>query len=141
MTGAEPIEVTLDKYCINLFLGIARLDSTIEKQMLLWESANANANDTLFINKIAGILEKYGMHTPMELLINLPSKHMGKTMIKKAINKYWYTKYNEEKSTKTTIRHLEIQKEPIGTPHNIWNCVKKTKIRYTKSRSKSETGY
>jgi hypothetical protein len=22
--------------------------------MLLWESANANANDTLFINKIAG---------------------------------------------------------------------------------------
>jgi hypothetical protein len=45
------------------------------------ESANANANDTLFINKIAGILEKYGMHTPMELLINPPSKHMGKTMI------------------------------------------------------------
>ena len=27
------------------------------------------------------------------------------------------------KSTKTTIRHLEIQKD-IGTPHNIWNCVK-----------------
>ena len=80
---------------------------------------HAHANDTLFINKIAGILEKYGMYTPMELLINPPSKHMGKTMIKKAINEYWYTKYNEEKSTKTTIRHLEIQKEPIGTPHNI----------------------
>jgi hypothetical protein len=53
----------------------------------------------------------------------------------KAINEYWY-----KKSTKTTIRHLEIQKEPIGTSHNIWNCVKQTKIRYTKSRSKSETG-
>jgi hypothetical protein len=39
-----------------------------------------------------------------------------------------YTKYNEEKSTKTTIRHLEIQKEPIGTPHNIWNCVKNKKL-------------
>ena len=65
------------------------------------------------------------MHTPMELLISPPSKHMGKTMIKKAIHEYWYKKYNEEKSTKTTIRHLEIQKEPaIGTPHNIWNCVK-----------------
>jgi mevalonate kinase len=50
----------------------------------------------------------------MELLINPPSKHMGKTMIKKAINEYWYTKYNEEKSTKTTIRHLEIQKEPVS---------------------------
>jgi hypothetical protein len=125
LTGAEPIEVTLDKYCINLFCGNARLDSTIEKQMLPWESANAKTNDALFINKRAGILEKYGMHTPMELLINPPSKHMGKTMIKKAINEYWYKKYNEEKSTKTTIRHLEIQKEPIGTPHNIWNCVKK----------------
>ena len=136
LTGAEPIEVTLDKYCINLFFGIARLNSTIEKQMLLWESANANANDTLFINKIAGILEKYGMHTPMELLINPPSKHMGKTMIKKAINEYWYTKYNEEKSTKTTIRHLEIQKEPIGTPHNIWNCVKNQKLDIQKAEVK-----
>jgi hypothetical protein len=76
LTGAEPIEVTLDKYCINLFFGIARLDSTIEKQMLLWESANANANDTLFINKIAGILEKYGMHTPMELLRNLGTTYV-----------------------------------------------------------------
>ena len=82
LTGAEPIEVTLDKYCINLFFGISRLDSTIEKQMLLWESPYANANDTLFINKIAGILEKYGMHTPMKLLINPPSKHMGETMIR-----------------------------------------------------------
>jgi hypothetical protein len=54
LTGAEPIEVTLDKYCINFFFLIARLDSTIEKHMLLWESANANANDTLFISKIAG---------------------------------------------------------------------------------------
>jgi hypothetical protein len=59
-------------------------------------------------------IAKYGMHTPMELLINPPSKHMGKTMIKKAINEYWYKKYNEEKSTKTTIRHLEIQQEPLG---------------------------
>jgi hypothetical protein len=57
--------------------------------------SNANANDTLFINKIAGILEKYRMHTPMELLINLPSKHMGKTMIKKAINEYWYKKFQK----------------------------------------------
>ena len=64
--------------------------------MLLSESANANANDTLFINTIAGILEKYGMHMPMELLINPPSKHMGKTMIKKAINEYRCKKYNEE---------------------------------------------
>ena len=49
LTGAEPIEVTLDKYCINLFFGIARLDSTIEKQMLLWESVwNAYANGTSY---------------------------------------------------------------------------------------------
>ena len=51
------------------------------------------------------------------------------------------TKRTMRKSTKTTIRHLEIQKEPIGTPHTIWKCVKKSKIRYTKGRSKSETGY
>jgi hypothetical protein len=57
-------------------------------------------------------------------------------MIKKAINEYWYKKYNEEKSTKTTIRHLEIQKEPIGTPHNIWNCVKNQKLDIQKAEVK-----
>jgi hypothetical protein len=40
---------------------------------------------------------------------------MGKPMIKKAINEYWYTMYNEEKSAKTIIRHLEMQKEPISS--------------------------
>jgi hypothetical protein len=104
--------------------------------MLLWESANANANDTLFINEIAGIIEKYGMHTPMEFRINPPSKHMEKTMIKKAINEYWYKTYNEEKSTKTIIRHLEMQKELIGTPHNIWNCITNHKSDIQKAEVK-----
>ena len=104
--------------------------------MLLWESANANANDTLFINKIAGIPGKYGMHMPMELPINPPSNHMEKTMIKEAINEYWYKKYNEEKSTKTIIRHLEMQKEPIGTSHNIWNCIKNKKSDIQKAEVK-----
>jgi hypothetical protein len=49
LTGAEPIEVTLDKYCINLFFGIVRLDSTIEKQMLLWEVFSGEATNTNFI--------------------------------------------------------------------------------------------
>ena len=40
------------------------------------------------------------------------------------------------KSTKTTIRHLEIQKEPIGTPHNIWNCVKNQKLDIQKAEVK-----
>jgi hypothetical protein len=77
----------------------------------------------------------------MELLISPPSKHMGKTMIKEAINEYWYKKYIEEKSTKTTIRHLEIQKEHIGTPHNIWNCVTNRKSDTQKAEVKGETGY
>jgi hypothetical protein len=85
------------------------------------------------------------MHTPMELLINPPSKHMGKTMIKKAINEYWYKKYNnellckkynEERSTKTIIRHLEMQKEAIGTPHNRWNCIKNKKSDIQKAEEK-----
>jgi hypothetical protein len=46
------------------------------------------------------------------------------------------TKRTMRKSTKTTIRHLEIQKEPRGTPHTIWKCVKKQKSDIQKAEVK-----
>lgn len=40
--GAEPIEATYDDLCQNLLYGIARLDTAIEKQVVLWEMQNAH---------------------------------------------------------------------------------------------------
>jgi hypothetical protein len=39
--------------------------------------------------------------------------------MKKAINSFWDDKWTNEKQIKSTLEYLEIQKNPIGTPHNI----------------------
>lgn len=79
----------------------------------------------LFVNNVAHILEKYQLPCPYEIMQNPPSKNIWKSIVKEAVNNYWYEKYCAEKVTNTTMRHLEIQQEPIGTPHNIWNIYKK----------------
>jgi hypothetical protein len=70
----------------------------------------------------------------MELLINPPSKHMGETMIKKAINEYWYSKYNEEKSTKTTIRHLAFALAFADSHSNICFSIVESSLAIPKNK-------
>jgi hypothetical protein len=47
--------------------------------------------------------------------------------MKKAINSFWYDKWTNYKQTKSTLEYLEIQQNPIGTPHNILRSVKNRK--------------
>jgi hypothetical protein len=54
--------------------------------------------------------------------------------MKKDINSFWYDKWTNEKQIKSTLEYLEIQQNPIGTPHNILRSVKNRK--YTDYRTK-----
>jgi hypothetical protein len=53
--------------------------------------------------------------------------------MKKAINNFWYDKWTNEKQAKST---LEIQQNPIGTPHNILRSVKNRKYDIQKAEIK-----
>ena len=61
--------------------------------------------------------------------------------MKKAINSFWYDKWTNEKQIKSTLEYLEIQQNPIGTPHNILRSVKngtrtiRTKYHHAKAAS------
>ena len=48
LIGAEPIETTLDKNAMILFTTLARLVSSIEKEILIWEMENSKEEDKLF---------------------------------------------------------------------------------------------
>jgi hypothetical protein len=45
-----------------------------------------------------------------------------------SINSFWYDKWTNEKKIKSTLEYLEIQQNPIGTPHNILRSVKNRKF-------------
>jgi hypothetical protein len=44
--------------------------------------------------------------------------------MKKAINSFWYDKWTNVKQIKLTLEYLEIQLNPIGTPHNTLRSMK-----------------
>ena len=56
--------------------------------------------------------------------------------MKKAINSFWYDKWTNEKQIKSTLTFLEIQQNPIGTPHNISRSVKNRKYDIQKAEIK-----
>jgi hypothetical protein len=56
--------------------------------------------------------------------------------MKKAINSFWYDKWTNEKQIKSTLEYLEIQQNPIGTPHNILRSVKNRKYDIQKAEIK-----
>jgi hypothetical protein len=53
--------------------------------------------------------------------------------MKKTINSFWYDKWTNEKQIKSTLEYLEIQQNPIGTPHNILRSVKNRKYDIQKA--------
>ena len=56
LIGAEPIETTLDKNAMILFTTLARLDSSIQKDILIWEMENSKEEDRFFICRIRKII-------------------------------------------------------------------------------------
>jgi hypothetical protein len=75
--------------------------------------------DKLFICRIRKTLQKYNLPSPEEILEHPPKKQQWKNAMKKDINSFWYDKWTNEKQIKSTLEYLEIQQNPIGTPHNI----------------------
>jgi hypothetical protein len=72
------------------------------------------------VNKIIAFLSSVvSIASPEEILENPPKKQQWKNAMKKAINSFWYDKWTNEKQIKSTLEYLEIQQNPIGTPHNI----------------------
>ena len=136
LIGAEPIETTLDKNAMILFTTLARLDSSIEKDILIWEMENSKEEDRLFICRIRKTLQKYNLPSPEEIIENPPKKQQWKNAMKKAINSFWYDKWTNEKQIKSTLEYLEIQQNPIGTPHNILRSVKNRKYDIQKAEIK-----
>ena len=87
LIGAEPIETMLDKNAMILFTTLDRLDSSIEKDILIWEMENSKEEDKLFICRIRKTLQKYNLPSPEEILEN---PQQWKNEMKKAINSFWY---------------------------------------------------
>ena len=77
LLGTEPVETTLDKNILAMFLTIARLNGSIEKQILEWEITLGSSFQNSFICRVQHIIAKYNL-PPTELLLANPPTKYGK---------------------------------------------------------------
>ncbi|VDI58631.1 Hypothetical predicted protein [Mytilus galloprovincialis] len=107
---------------LALYLSISCLDGSIERKILEWELEISSNFDNSFICRINKILLKYQLPKAEEIMEHPPSKYIWKKQLKTSINEYWSSIWTKECNTKSTLKHLSLQKDLINNPHNIMKC-------------------
>lgn len=66
-----------------------------------------------------------------------PIKHKWEQkQLKVAIDQHWSLIWTEECRTKSTLKYLSVQNNPINNPHIIWKCVKNNQYHIKKAEIK-----
>ena len=123
MIGAKPIEAHIDIARLTLLGNIARQPGSIEHQIAQRQLAIKDDHSKSWFIKVKELLRKYDLPSPYELLKSPPTKAAWKNLTTTAINTYWETKWHDDHSEKTSLKHLNIKACRIGTPHHIWSTL------------------
>ena len=123
LLGVEPLESVIDRNRLSLFMNIARLQGSVEHEVLFRQISMATIDSKSLVACIKNILKKYNLPDIRTLFNNPPSKQNWKKMIQSALDSFWYNAWIMNQRTKTTLKHLKIQQNPHRKPHNIWKSV------------------
>ncbi|VDI59356.1 Hypothetical predicted protein [Mytilus galloprovincialis] len=137
MLGVEPIQATVDRLVLTFFGGIIQDSASIEFMIIERQLCMSPPNSNNFINRLKEILDKYGLPKAQEIMNSKPTKEIWKRTVKKAINMHWEKQWLVEKENKTTMQYLDINQQPIGKPHQIWQLVPNTTIEVKKAEIKA----
>ncbi|KAK3092357.1 hypothetical protein FSP39_001859 [Pinctada imbricata] len=105
---------------LNFFISLARQTDSKEHQIIRRQLAVKDENSTSFTITVRKTLQKYQLPDAYSLIEKTPTKSQWKKMIKEATNNIYTAKITEEIKTKSTMKYLGIQKQPLDNPHPIY---------------------
>ena len=83
------------------------------------------------------MLNKYQLPTAEEIMEKPPTKHKWEQkQLKVAIDQHWSLIWTEECRTKSTLKYLSVQNNPINNPYIIWKYVKNNQYDIKKAEIK-----
>lgn len=138
LLGTEPIEAALDKLLLTFFVGAIQDCTSIEYKIIERQLAMSENKPNSFISRLKNTLAKYELPSPQTLIVETPPKQKWKPTMRKALQTYWYQRWNEEKLSKSSLEYLEIKQNPLGNPHQIWKTVPNNPIEVKKAEVKSK---
>ena len=117
------MEIVLDIKALSFFGNMIRQQESLEHQIICRQLAVKDENSSSFTITIRKTLQKYNLPDAYELINSMPNKEKWRSMVKEATNKRYYQEMTEEIKSKTSLRFLEIQQNPLDEPHRIYKYV------------------
>ncbi len=123
LLGVKPIEAVVDTAMLCLFGNVSRDFNSIEREVALRQLAVKSFNSNSWFMKIRKILTKYGLMSIFDVIADPPNKYNWKSMITKAVNKYWNDHLVAEAADKSSMKHIGINRLKIGKTHQVWSSL------------------
>ena len=89
------------------------IESRIAERQLALKSAKSKS----WFVEVNKLLSKYGLPSAHDLLAKLPSKHLWKVLVHKAVHNFWNEKLRTEAEQKVSLKYLNIDNCKIGNLH------------------------
>jgi glutaredoxin len=83
--------------------------------------------------QVRNLLKLYQLPSALTLMENTPKKGEWKRMLNTAVKGYWEKSLKEEASTKTTLKHLNLDACSMTASHPVWSLSKMDKINVSKA--------
>ena len=121
LIGALPLEAHLHIRCMTLFGAITRKpDSTVyriaQRQLIM-----KDIDSSSWFSQITVLLYKYGLPSPLELLVMQPGKTPWKKMVNSAVSEFWNQKFYQSSQEKVTLTHMNFNGCSVNKPHHVWS--------------------
>jgi hypothetical protein len=120
LTGAQPIEMNLDRRMLTLLGRILNSPSTREFHIIQRQLLTKDLSHQTWATSVRRLLIKYDLPSIFSLLDNPIPLPQWKKSVKQATTSYWNAKLETEASRKPTLRYLNTEPCTIGKLHPIW---------------------
>ena len=112
---------------------ITRLsDNILHKIAMNKISSEPDSSSSWFV-QVRHLCTQYGLQSPLSLLLNPPTKHTFKSMVKSKITFFWNNKYEAEAQTRTSLEFFKPKFMSLLKPHPLWTTSKCNPFESNKS--------
>ena len=124
LLGIIPIEVTLHKNLLNIFVNMIKLDNSVELELAHRQLVmKDNPRESIFTH-IKSILKHYGLPSVFSLISSPPSKAEWKSTLNHKIHDMVESAWNVDITSKSSTKYVNPDVLKVGSCHHVWSTVR-----------------
>ena len=109
---------------LGLFGMIARLLDNILQKIAVNKISSEPDSSTSWFVQVRHLCMQYDLQSPLSLLLNPPTKHTLKSMVKSKVTDFWKHKYEAEVQIRTSLEFFKPRFMSLQKSHPLWTNTK-----------------